>query len=64
MLVLRVEFKGSCLKQEKISLDHGKVINIYIVYEINKHFNVSSYLTLEICLFGVVESTKHPHIDQ
>ena len=40
MLVLRVEFKGSCLKQEKISLDHGKVINIYIVYEINKHFNV------------------------
>ena len=32
----RVEFSGSCLKQEKIKNDHGKAINIYIVYEINK----------------------------
>ena len=32
----RVEFKGSCLKQDKISFNHGKVVNIYIVYEINK----------------------------
>ena len=34
----RVEFKGSCLKQDKISFDHGKVVNVYIVYEINKKF--------------------------
>ena len=33
---IRVEFKGSCLKEDKISFNHGKVVNIYIVYEINK----------------------------
>ena len=29
----RVEFTGSCLKQSKISCTHGKVVNIYTVYE-------------------------------
>ena len=35
---LSVEFKGSCLKQDKSSFDHGKVVNIYTVYEINRLF--------------------------
>ena len=43
----RVEFKGACLKQQKISYTHGKRVNIYIVCEISKHFNISSYSTLE-----------------
>ena len=30
----RVTFTGSCLKQSKISYTHGKVVNIYIVYEL------------------------------
>ena len=60
----RVEFKGSCLKQEKISFDYGEVVNTYIVYEVNKNFNKSSYPTLENCLFGSVKLTKHPDIDQ
>ena len=30
----RVKFTGCCLKQSKISYTHGKVINIYIVYEL------------------------------
>ena len=47
---IRVEFKGSSIKQAKISFNHGKIINIYIVYEMNKNFNISSsYLTLENC---------------
>ena len=29
----RVGFNGSCLKQDKITFNHGKAINIYIVYE-------------------------------
>ena len=60
----KVEFKGSCLKQDKISFDHEKIVNIYIVYEINKNFNISSYPTLENCLFGAVKLTKHSDIDQ
>ena len=30
----RVKFTGSCLKQSKISYTHGKIVNIYIVYEL------------------------------
>ena len=33
---IRVKFNGDCLKQEKITFDHGKIVNIYIVYEIEK----------------------------
>ena len=51
-------------KQDKISFDHGKVVNIYIVYEINKNFNISSYPTLGNCLFGTLKLTKHPDINQ
>ena len=43
----RVECSGSCLRQDKITHDHGKVLNIYIVYEISKNFNISSYSTIE-----------------
>ena len=60
----RVEFKGNCLKQNKFSFDLGKIINIYIVYKINKNFNISSYSTLENCLFGAIKLTKHPDTGQ
>ena len=61
---IKVEFKGSCLKQYKISYNHEKSSNIYIVYEISKNYNINSYLTLENCLFGAVELKKQPDIDQ
>ena len=32
----KVFFVGSCLEQDKVTFDHGKVVNIYIVYEIIK----------------------------
>ena len=60
----RLEFNGSCLKQNKIIYTHGKIVNIYIVYEISKHFNINSYPTLENCLFGVVSLTKNVDIDK
>ena len=60
----RVELKGSYLKQDKISIDEGKIVNIYIVYEINKSFNISNYPILEKILFGAVKLTKNVDIDQ
>ena len=39
----RAEFNGSCL----IMYTHGKIINIYIVYEISKSINISDYPMLE-----------------
>ena len=60
----RVEFNGSCLKQDKVTLNHGTIVNIYIVNEINKNYNIGSYPTLEKCLFRAVSLTKNPDIDQ
>ena len=54
----RVKFNEDCLKQEKITFNHGKIINIYIVYEIEKNVNISSYPTKANCLFGAVKLTK------
>ena len=50
VIKIRIEFKESYLKQDKISFNHGKIVNIYTVYEINKYFNISSFPTLENCL--------------
>ena len=44
----RVKFDGSCLRQDKITFNHGKIVNI----------------TLENCLFGAVKITKNADIDQ
>ena len=59
----RVKFNGDCLKQKKITFNHGKIANIYIVYEIERRVNTSSYPTLENCLFGAFKSTKHVDVD-
>ena len=59
----RVKFNGDCLKQDKISSDHGKMVNIYIVYEIERTGNISSYHTLENCWFDAVKLTKYVDVD-
>ena len=61
---IRVRFTGDCLKQERFEFNHGKIVNIYIVYEIEKILNISSYPTLENCLFGAVKLRKHVDVDQ
>ena len=60
----RVEFSGSCLKQDKVTFDHGKIVNIYIAYEISESINISHYPTLESCLFGAVSLSKNAGIDR
>ena len=54
----RVKFTGSCLKQSKISYTHGKVVNIYIVYELGASSSHVNDPTLQNCLFGAVTLTK------
>ena len=60
----RVEFNGSSLKQDKVTYSHGAIVIIYIVYEISKNYNNSTYPTLENCLFGAVSLTKNADIGQ
>ena len=54
----RIEFKGSCSKQDKVTYSHKKIVNIYIVYEISNNNNISSYPRLESWLFAAVGLTK------
>ena len=60
---IRVRFTGDSLIQEKLIFNHEKIVNIYIVYELEKSVNVSNYPTLENCLFGAVKVTKHADVD-
>ena len=60
----RVKFTGSCLKQSKISYTHGKVVNIYIVYELGASSSHNNDPTLKNCLFGAVTLTKNADFDK
>ena len=52
------------MKQDKSTYTHGKIVNIYIAYEINKKDSpTSSDLTVKNCLFGAVILTKNVNID-
>ena len=59
-----VTFNESCLiKQDKFIFDNRKIVNIYIVYDLNSNLN-NFDLTLEKCLFGAVKLTKSSGIDK
>ena len=60
---IRVEFDGSCLKQDKVTYNHGTIVNIYIIYELS---STLSYFdaTLENCLLDAVKLTKNADIDK
>ena len=60
----RVEFNGNCLKQDEVTFNHGKTVNICIVYEISKSINISDYPTLANCLFRAVTLTENADIDK
>ena len=60
----RVKLTESCLKQSKISYNHGKVVNIYIVYELRASSSHINDPTLKICLFDAVTLTKNADIDK
>ena len=61
---IRVKFTGGCLKQPEISYTHGKVINIYIVYELGASSSNFNDHTLQNCLFDAVTLTKNADIDK
>ena len=50
------------MQQPKVSYTHGKVVNIYIVYELGTFSSRDDDPTLKNCLFGEVTSTKNADI--
>ena len=45
-----LEFNGGSLKQDKITYNHGKIVNIYIAYDLKSTFNYGADFNLENCL--------------
>ena len=60
----RVKFTGSCLQKQKITYQHGKVVNIYIAHSLGASSSNISDPTIKNCLFGAVTLTKNADIDK
>ena len=58
-----VKFRGSCLKQDKFTFNHGKIMIIYIVHDLKSTLN-NFDPTLQNCLFEAVKLTKNSDIDK
>ena len=58
---LRLEFKGSCLKQEdKAPFTLNNVVNLFIVDELSRWSkDLNAEFSLKECLFGNVKITKN-----
>ena len=61
---IRATFTGGYLKQPKSSYTHGKVVNIYIAYELGASSSKDSDPKLKNCLFGAFTLTKNADIDK
>ena len=63
----RIWFDGRCLKQDKVTFNHGKIVNICIVYEVRIakiNGNRTSNLTVQNALFGGVSLTKNADVNK
>ena len=61
--IMYVKFHGSCLRQDKITFDQGKIVNICIIYDLESNLN-NLDPDLENCLFGAVKLIKNADIDK
>ena len=61
---ISVKFNGSIFRQPKVSFTHGKIVNIYIVYELGASSSNDNDPTLKNCLFGAVTVTKNADINK
>ena len=62
-----VFFSRACLKQVKVTFNHGKIVNIYTVYKIIRIANINSRddnLTVQNALFEAVSLTKNAVVDK
>ena len=61
---MRLKFKNGLLRQNKVTYNHGKIVNIYIVYEISSTFTSQSTFTPKNSLFSAVKLTKNSDISK
>ena len=56
---LGVTFNGNYMKQNKLGYAHGKIVNLYIVYELKNRRVDSPDFTVQNGLFGAIKITKN-----
>ena len=56
---LGVTFNGNYMKQKKLGYAHGKIVNLYIVYELKKRRVDNPNFTVQNGLLGAVKITKN-----
>ena len=56
---LGVTFNGNYMKQNKLGYSHGKIVNLYIVYELKNRQVDNPDFTVQNGLFGAVKITKN-----
>ena len=61
---MRLEFKNDLLRQNMVTYNHGKIVNICIVYEIRSTFTSQNTFTPKKSLFGAVKLTKYRDISK
>ena len=54
-----VTFNGNYMKQNKLGYAHGKIVNLYIVYELKNRRVDNPDFTIQNGLFGAVKITKN-----
>ena len=60
---VRVKFNGDCLKPEKITFNHGKLVNLYITYRIERRVNMNQLSNTRQFFFSAVKLIKHVNVD-
>ena len=62
---IRKEFKGSCLKQGKVTFTPRNVVNLFIVYELDTWLqDLNTDFTVKDCLFGAARLITNPDPDK
>ena len=61
---LGVTFNGNYMKQNKLGYAHGKIVNLYTVYELKNRRIDSPDFTVQNGLFGAVKITKNVNSSQ
>ena len=62
---IRLELKGSCLKQDKAPFTRNSAVHLFIVYELGRSLKyLNAVFTLKACLFGAVKITKNSDPDE
>ena len=61
---IKTPFSREFLKQDKVTYNHGPIVNVCIVYRLILIVNNNTDFTLKNFLFGVVQLTKITDIDK